>query len=424
MDPLSYLIIIVLCVLLSAFFSGSETALMRLRKEHLEKDIEEAKGPAALAVRDLLHSTSRLLTTILLGNNVVNIVATVFASALAVYYLGQKEGLLVASVVMTVTILLFAEILPKAVAARNAKRISYIVAMPLYVLHQLLRPIHFIFDKLIEPLIRVIARGKGDEDINEVDEILAMARTAQEPQRRGSPIAIISGAAEADEMTASEIMIPRTEIVAFPVETDADELLNNILAERYTRIPIYKDSLDNILGFIHLKELIKLVRAEKKDLRSIINPVIQVPERKPILDLLANMQRALIHMAIVKDEFGVTEGLVTQEDILEEIVGEIRDEFDREELLTIQPLVSGGYEVLARVRVTDFNKQTGCQVEAERGDTLSGLVFNTLGRAPRQGDEIETSGYRISVLDVSGTRVTRVRVQKMADEDTEPSSGD
>ena len=145
--------------------------------------------------------------------------------------------------------------------------------------------------------------------------------------------------------------------------------------------------------------------------QAILKPVLRVPERKPILPLLTDMQRALCHMAVVKDEFGVTRGLVTQEDILEEIVGEIRDEFDTEELLEIRRVVDGGYEVMGRVSVLDFNRESGWHVEAERGDTLGGLIFNTLGRAPRRGESVRVGQYDLRVVDVSGSRIARVRVQ-------------
>ena len=149
----------------------------------------------------------------------------------------------------------------------------------------------------------------------------------------------------------------------------------------------------------------------KKRLGDILKPVLRVPERKPILEILTEMQRTFVHMAIVKDEFGLTMGLCTQEDILEEIVGEIRDEFDREELQTIRP-VGAAYEVLGRIKVLDFNRASGWEVPAERGDTLGGLVFNTLGHAPHQGERIEIPGFRITVTGVSGSRITRVRVER------------
>jgi CBS domain containing-hemolysin-like protein len=217
-------------------------------------------------------------------------------------------------------------------------------------------------------------------------------------------------------------MVPRAEIVAFPVETPAGDLLEKVLQERYTRVLIFEGSIDKILGIVHLKDLIKLLSVDGADLHSILKPILRVPGRKPILRLLADMQRNFVHVAVVKDEFGVTLGLVTQEDILEEIVGEIRDEFDREELLTIRELPgAAGYEALGRVKVVDFNRETGWDVPAERGDTLAGLVFNLLGRAPRMGDVVRAPGYEFRVADTSGTRITQVRVSKHEEGASPPS---
>jgi len=159
-----------------------------------------------------------------------------------------------------------------------------------------------------------------------------------------------------------------------------------------------------------LKDLIGFVRDQGKDLQAILKPIIRVPERKPILRLLTDMQRGFCHVAVVKDEFQVTKGLVTQEDILEEIVGEIRDEFDSEELYTIRELRDGSYEVLGRVSVLDFNRESGWSVPAERGDTIGGLIFNTLERAPRKGEVIRLPGYELTCVDVSGSRIARVRI--------------
>jgi putative hemolysin len=213
-------------------------------------------------------------------------------------------------------------------------------------------------------------------------------------------------------MTVEEIMVPRTEIVAFPITTEPSALLESVLEERYTRVPVFQESIDHVLGVVHLKELIQHVREDGDNLQEIVKPVLRVPERKPILRLLTEMQRAFVHLAVVKDEFGVTQGLCTQEDILEEIVGEIRDEFDREELETIRSLPDGSHQALGRVKVLDFNRETGWEVPAERGDSLGGLVFNTLGHAPRQGERVSLPGFEITVLGVSGSRITRVRIAR------------
>jgi CBS domain containing-hemolysin-like protein len=411
MSIIGSVLIILGCLAASAFFSGSETALFRLRSHELEGEGKEAVGPADVAVRDLLASSSRLLVTILLGNNVVNILGASVASGLAIYLLGVEVGIPVATIVMTSLVLIFCEVLPKAVAARHPRGVSRVVGLPLYLLHQVLRPIHGLFDRAIEPLVRRVTGGTSSEDSLGSEEVLRLAREALDGvDEVGSPLAIIGATSNAAEMDVSEIMVPRTEIEAYPTDTPVSELIDKMLEGRYTRVPIYEESIDHVLGVIHLKDLMKLAQVDGKELFGILKPVLRVPERKPILRLLTEMQRAFCHVALVKDEFGVTQGLVTQEDILEEIVGEIRDEFDSEELLTIRKLRDGSFEVLGRVKVLDFNRETGSQVPAEKGDTIGGLIFNTIERAPRQGEWVDVPGYRLECTDVSGSRITRVRI--------------
>jgi CBS domain containing-hemolysin-like protein len=412
MSIVGSILIILACIAGSAFFSGSETALFRLRSHDLEGEGKDSAGPADVAVRDLTSSSSRLLVTILLGNNVVNILGASVASGLAIYLFGAEIGIPLATFAMTVLILIFAEILPKAVAARHPKGVSRFVGLPLYLFHQILRPVHGLFDRGIEPLVRRVTGGMdGGEASLGSEEVLRLAREALDDiDEAGSPLAIIGATSAAAGMDVSEIMVPRTEIEAYPVETPVSDLIERMLEGRYTRVPIYEESIDHVLGVIHLKDLIKLNRADGKELFGILKPVLRVPERKPILRLLTEMQRAFCHIALVKDEFGVTQGLVTQEDILEEIVGEIRDEFDSEELLTIRKLRDGSFDVLGRVKVLDFNRESGWQVPAEKGDTVGGLCFNTLERAPRKGESVHVPGYRIDCTDVSGSRITRVRI--------------
>jgi len=425
MSPILYLIIILVCIILSGFFSASETALMRLRDDQLERDTQEMKGPAVFAARDLLKSTSRLLVTILIGNNVVNILAAACASGLAIFYLGPETGIIVSTTVMTVVILIFSEIIPKAAAAKNPAKISYLVALPLYILHKLFFPFHLFFDRIVDPFLqRVFKITEGDLLADTSEEILRLAKKAQQ-QKSGdgnntesqtSPLSIITSTAAAADMTVSDIMVQRADIVGFPIDTPANDILNHLLKEGYTRVPIYTQSLDQIVGLIHLKDLINLNRAEKNDIREIMKPVIRVPEKKAILRLLADMQRAFVHMAIVKDEFGVTQGLVTSEDILEELVGEIRDEFDRDELSLINQIDDNTYEALGRITILDFNRESDWDLEDEKGNTLSGVVYNELGRSPHPGDHVRIGFYEIVVLDVSGSRITRVRVIRHAED--------
>lgn len=416
MDSSQTLMVIAGCLVLSAFFSGSETALLRLRSSDLDRDRSGAHDPASVAARALLGSTGRLLVTILVGNNVVNLLAAALASALAVRHFGEGIGVPLATVSLTILVLVFSEVLPKAFSARHPKRVAQVVSLPLYLLHQILRPVHVAFDRVVEPMVRWLGGGAEVEHASTAEDLLRLARAAQLHSATPTPASIIGGVARAAEMHVMDIMVPRTEIVAFPVGTAPAALLEHMLEERYTRVPIYEDTIDHMLGVIHLKDLIGAVRSGASDLQPILKPLLRVPERKEILSLLADMQRAFAHLAVVKDEFGVTLGLVTQEDILEEIVGEIRDEFDREELLTIRPAAGGGHQAVGRLKVIDFNRETGWDVPAERGDTLSGLVFNELGRAPRKGDSVQVPGYELTVVDVSGSRITEVRVTRHTQE--------
>ena len=403
---------ILICVALSAFFSSSETALFRLRSHDLDDESNGSAGPSGVAVKEVTSSSSRLLVTILLGNNIVNILGASVASALAIQWLGFDVGVPVSTAIMTFVILIFAEILPKAVAARHPRGVAIWVGLPLYIFHQLLRPLHALFDRVIDPIVRRATGGADSSGGLSPEEVLRVAREVRDEADEGSPLAIMGATSEAANMNVTDIMVPRTEIEAQPADLPPEELLEKLLDGRYTRIPIYDEDIDNVLGIIHLKDLIKLVNAGAREVSPVLKPVLRVPERKPILRLLAEMQRAFCHMALVKDEFGVTQGLVTQEDILEEIVGEIRDEFDSEELLTIRCLADGSYEVLGRVTVLDFNRESGWQIQAERGDTVGGLIFNTLERAPRKGEVVSVPGYEFMCVDVSGSRIARVNVRE------------
>jgi putative hemolysin len=208
----------------------------------------------------------------------------------------------------------------------------------------------------------------------------------------------MAAAAGAAERIVAEIMVPRTEIVAFPSQTPASALLEELLRERYTRVPIYDGSIDHVIGVVHLKDLVQMVHRGESNLEEIVKPILSVPGRKPILRLLRDMQHSFVHLALVKDEFGVTQGLVTQEDILEE-------------LLTIRTLPDGSYQALGRVTVLDFNRETGCSLPAQPGDTLGGVLFNTLGHTPARGDVVQVGGYVLTVTDVSGSRITQVRIK-------------
>ena len=239
MTIVASVIAIVVCLGLSAFFSSSETALFRLRSHEVEEEMEGSSGPAAVAVRELTSSSSRLLVTILLGNNIVNILAASLAAALAVRLLGFDVGVPTATAIMTVLVLIFAEILPKAVAARHPRGVAIAVGLPLYIFHQLLRPVHALLDRVIDPIVR---RATGGVDSNgglSPEEVLRFAREVRDEEGEGSPIAIMGATSEAAEMHVTDIMVPRTEIEAYALDTPASELLEAMLGAAIPGFPFF-----------------------------------------------------------------------------------------------------------------------------------------------------------------------------------------
>lgn len=417
MSPLVYFLIIFVCIIVSAFFSGSETALLRLTEDQIDRDLKKKPNPGMLAAQVLIKSSSKLLVTILMGNNVVNILAASCASAVAVYYLGDEVGLLVSTVAMTAIVLIFAEVLPKAVAASNPRLVSYRVALPLYLIHKLATPFHILFDKCIDPLVRKIA-GKGEDDILDAENILRMARNIDTHKSDGTPMPIIWSAVQAANLTAEHIMTPNSKIFACSIKESPKNILDKVIERRFTRVPIFEGDINKIIGTIHLKDLIRQINDESLEIEDIIKPVLRVPERKSILELLAELQEKSIHMAIVKDEHGSTRGVVTLEDVLEELVGEIRDEFDSIELNSIKKVSTNVYDVVGTILVQDFNKETGWDLNAALGDTLAGLIFNTLGRIAKQNDKIKLTGYSLKVAKFRNNKIQVVTVTR---EDTKES---
>ncbi|MCX5859554.1 MAG: hemolysin family protein [Proteobacteria bacterium] len=414
MSYLNEILIIFVCLLFSAFFSMSETAFLRLRLAAVESEARAGKA-TSVVIRQVLSSMSRFLSSILIGNNLVNVAASAVASSLFVSLWGEKLGVLAATGIMTAVILIFCEITPKTLAANNPERYSSLLALPLYAVQGLLWPISKFVELITAPLIKILGGREAMEQAVSEEEIIRLVRVGA---RTGSiekyPAVIVGAALQASKTTVADVMVPRAEIFSVSENADPEQILNQMMEERYTRVPVYRGDLDHVVGVVHLKDVIAISRGVLKGThRDIIRPVLRVPAGKKTLELLREMQISFSHMAIVKDEFGATIGLVTAEDILEEIVGEIRDEFDQEELEAIQKEPDGHYLVLARMKVVDFNRQTGQGLQHPqmgKGQTLGGLFINLLGRTAHKGDLVSVGDYKLEAVEVSGIRIVRIRV--------------
>ena len=241
------------------------------------------------------------------------------------------------------------------------------------------------------------------------ESVLKMAEKLSPKRNDGTPIPIIGLAAKAANLFVQDIMVSRTDLFSFSSKTTLKEAEEQLSLSRFTRALVYNGSLDDVLGSVHLKDLVRANNAGTKgSVESIVKPVLTVPEKMPILELLPKMQSAFIHIAVVKDSDGITQGMLTQEDVLEEIVGEIRDEYDQDELKRIKRLNESKFEVLGRVSIHDFYKESHWELPGEKSDTLGDIIFNNLGRYPVEGDTVEFAPFTIRVKQVSGNRLARV----------------
>ena len=423
MDPITSALIIVACLVLSAVFSGSETALLKLDPADLDEELSEKGGPALAAVRELVRSSSRFLVTILLGNNVVNILAAAVTSALAVEYLGRDMGLAVSTFGLTLVVLIFAEIIPKAVAARSPRKVAEIAGMPLYLFQILLTPVYWLFTKLVEPLVQRLAGEERDSQTT-AEKMFRLARRL-EPTDHGatSPESLVASAARLSDMHAADVMVPQSRIFSLNLSTPAGTALEDVLANRFTRVPVHHGDIDKVAGMVHLRDLVELNKRGQGDLASIVKPVLRVPARASLMGLLNTMQKRSIHLCLVKDEFNHTLGLVTMEDVLEELVGEIRDEFDAEELNVVTRLRDDCWEANADTLILDFNRHSGWTLEADKGERIGGLMFNGLGRTPKAGDVLEVGNYRLAATAFEDGKLTRVRLTRLAESGTAEEQG-
>lgn len=404
-----YVIIILTTIVLSAFFSSSETALMKLNKTDLEdKSLSRIQKEI---LEYLIKKPSELLVTILIGNNLVNILGTAVASVFFVSLFGEKIGLTASTIFMTCAVLVFAEITPKAIASGNPVSVAKLVSVPLYVIHKIATPVNFTFKKTINPLIERFNKNDHDRDAL-LQEIYTGIH--QVVSKESDAIDVISSTIEASDLTVKDIMTNRANIMAYSENMELERLYNEMLSTRYTRFPIYRNTLDHIVGIIHLKDIVNAKENNVPTPQSLYFPVQRFPENTPIIRALRGLQETSVHMAIVKDEFGNTSGLITLEDIMEEFFGQIRDEYDDEEFENIKMIRDFIYDSRGDISVKDFNEETGFDIDApDAGTTLAGLILDSLSRIPKKGETIAIGSFLFKVSDIENNKIIRVRIEKI-----------
>jgi len=408
--------IFVLLLALSAFFSGTETAFFAISKIDLAKLKEERSSSAKKIVR-LLNDQRKLLITILTGNTLVNIGSAVIATIMTVkliqqYHLSETWSMFIEVVVVTFLILIFGEITPKVLAVKRPVAFAQKVVFWIDLIYLVFYPISTSLERFTLFFSRIFHLQKSEHFLSEEElkvliELGEEKGTIQEEEKE-----MIDSIFEFGETTVREIMVPRIDMVSVETTTPIEELVKLIQKVGHSRIPIYEERIDNIVGIIHAKDLIPfLVNSEKiTNLRKLARPAYFVPESKKIDDLLREFQQEKTHMAIVVDEYGGTAGLVTLEDVIEEIVGEIQDEYDQEQPL-FNKIAENIWLVDAKIDIPEFNETFPEPLpEDEDYESLGGFIFDITGNVPEENEVIQWGNYKFQIEKLEGQRIAKVKV--------------
>lgn len=402
-------IMLTIFIAFSAFFSAAETALMSLSKIRIRHMVEEEVKGAKL-VEKLTGDPNKLLGAILIGNNLCNIASSALATSFAVRVVGDS-GVGIATGVMTVLILIFAEITPKSFAKQKSEKVSLKVIGPINLLVIIFKPLVFLFSFISSFLVKILG---GDTDKNQPfitqEELKTMMDVSEEEGvLEGEEKEMIFNVFEFGDIQVKDVMVQRVDIVAVGMESNYDEVIDVIKREQFSRIPVYKEDIDDIVGILYVKDLILL--AEKGDFK--VEDFIREPyytfEFKKVTELFKEMKKSRNHMAVVLDEYGGTVGIVTIEDLLEEIVGEIDDEYDDLEE-DIEVIKEDEYLVDGSMRLDDLSDLIGVSIESEEFDSIGGFVIGQLGRFPELNEDIEYQNMRLIVEEIDKNRIKKVRI--------------
>ena len=420
----SMVIVLVVLLALSAIFSSAETAFLSTNKIRLRNLQEDGEKKAGL-VLDLLENQNRLISTLLVGNNIVNISSSALATKMATDYFGDA-GVGIATGIMTLLVLVFGEVVPKNLAAAHAEGWAMFVAPFIKLISVILTPLVFLLTKLSDTVVRFSKKNEEEDPTITEDEFKILVNVGQEEGVFDeSETEMINSIMEFDETYVKAIMVPRIDIVAVDVDDSINDALRLIIDGGHSRIPAYEESIDNIVGILYAKDIFEHLNANFDELKvkELIRDAYYIPETKKVSDLLNELRLKKVHMAIILDEYGGTNGLVTIEDLIEEIIGDIQDEYDAEEDLIVMhsdnQLVAD-----ARAPIGDVEEAFDMELDEEiledsEADTIGGLAFEHLGGIPEVNDEVTVGRFLIRIINVSGRRITKVEVTLLPPEEEE-----
>ncbi len=398
--------LVIIMMVFSALFSGTETAFSSVNKLRLKNYEAQGNKKASKALK-LANKFDEVLTAVLIGNNIVNIATSSVSTIIFVDIFGSK-GAAVSTVVITVLVLIFGEVLPKSYAKKNAEKIALMFASPLSVLVVIFKPAVILLNKLSS----LISKGDDAPSVTE-DELKYMIDEIEEQgviEEQESEL--VKSALEFDEITVSEILIPRVKIVGIDINTPIDEIKDTFSSQMYSRLPVYEKSLDEIIGMITNKAFYKMLVEGRNDIKSIIQDVPHIADTKLISEVLRDMQRSKVHLAVVTDQYGGTKGIVTLEDIIEELVGEIYDEDDEIEN-RIFMLAPDKYEVAGDMNISDMLEMLDLDEDMITTDytSVGGWVTDVMEHIPEAGETAETGIFRITATKVNEKNVEKVIIE-------------
>ena len=407
MSTTTCIIMMAVCLALSAYFSATETAFSSANTTRLRAMAEKGSRNAALACR-LLEKYDRLLSTILIGNNIVNIATASIGTVLFVRHYGEA-GATISTVVVTVVVLIFGEISPKSIAKDCAEQCAMLSAPILRVLIWVLMPLNLLFS-LWKKLLNKVFRLSGESKMSQEELLMLVDEVQQEGSIDRDEGELLKNAIGFSEQEAQDILIHRVDLAALPVTAGKEEVAALFTQTKYSRLLVYDGSIDHILGTVHQKDFYVGCGVTDKPLRDIIAPPVFALENEPIRLLLKKLQQAKTHVAVVVDEYGGTCGIVTMEDILEELVGEIWDEHDEEEVF-LRKLGPDTYAVDAAMDLADFAAYFRLKTDSEMV-SVSGWVMEQFGRVPEAGDSFTCGDLRVQVTRVENHRIEEIRVER------------
>lgn len=412
---MEYVAIVVLLAL-SAFFSSAETAFSSVNKIRLKHEAAEGNRKAERALR-IAEDYDKTITTILVGNNIVNILSSSLATLICTALFAEKYGTgtaaAISTVAMTLLVLIFGEILPKSVAKQHADSMATAICGILRFVILILTPVTVVFGALQKLASKLFGKGSGAPSVTEDELKYIIDEIEEEGVLEEQESDLVRSALEFDDKSISEVLIPRVRITAVERHDSLDHIREVFFTEQYSRMPVYEKNIDNIIGFIHERDFFKLtVSGEKADgIESIIHELIYITEFATVSEVLARMQKEKIHMAIIKDQYGGTYGMVTMEDLIEELLGDIYDETDEEEH-SFAKLSDNVYECAAELNVSDFEEYTELPENSVKTEsyTMGGWAMELFGRIPVSGDIINSGRFVIEVLEAEDNRIIRLKV--------------